>query len=113
MVGQLFAYVLTVSKSTLSGDQSDPNNYRVIKLTNCFSKLFTIVLNERLKSLADENSVLPAKFGFKKYYGCIDQVFILHSLVQRQITNKKTYIAALLIIGKHMTVQIEIDFGIS
>jgi len=72
------------------GDQSDPNNYRGITLTSCFAKLFTIVLNERLKSWADENSVLTdAQFGFKNNYSCIDPVFILHSLIQRQLSNKK------------------------
>ena len=32
------------------GDSSDPTNYRGITLTSCFSKLFTSLINERLKA---------------------------------------------------------------
>jgi hypothetical protein len=72
------------------GNQSDPNNYRGITLTSCFSKLFTVILNERLKQWAEENSILTdAQFGFKNKYSTVDPVFILHSLIQKQFENKK------------------------
>jgi len=88
------------------GDQSDPNNLRGITLTSCFSKLFTIVSNERLKLWADENSVLTdAQFGFKNNYGCIDPVFILKlDDTETNVSNEeKKCIAVLWIIVKHMT----------
>ena len=72
------------------GNQSDPNNYRGITLTSCFAKLFTVILNERLKSWAEENDIMSdAQFGFKNNFSTVDPVFILHSLIQRQFQNKK------------------------
>ena len=32
------------------GDTSEPSNYRAITLVSCFGKLFTIIVNERLKN---------------------------------------------------------------
>ena len=49
------------------GSYDDPNNYRGITLISCFAKLFTSVLNNRLKKKwADDNDVSSdAQFGFK------------------------------------------------
>ena len=48
------------------GDITDPNNYRGITLISCFAKLFTSILNERLKQWAETNDILTdAHFGFK------------------------------------------------
>lgn len=48
------------------GNQSDPNNYRLITLSCCFLNLLTVMLSERLKRWAKENNILTdAHFGFK------------------------------------------------
>jgi len=72
------------------GSQSDPNNYRGITLTSCFAKLFTVILNIRLKSWAEENDIMSdAQYGFKNNFSTVDPVFILHSLIQRQFQKKE------------------------
>ena len=40
------------------GDQSDPANYRGITLISCFSKLFTSLVNERLKARSAKYDIL-------------------------------------------------------
>ena len=72
------------------GEYSDTNNYRGITLTSCFSKLFTVLINERLKCWANENSLLTdAQFGFKSNYSTVDAIFVLKSLIDRQLYAKK------------------------
>ena len=56
-----------------NGDQSDPSNYRGKALISCFAKLFTVILNNRLKEWADNNSVLTdAQYGFRSGLGTVD-----------------------------------------
>ncbi|WAR04043.1 hypothetical protein MAR_010601 [Mya arenaria] len=51
----------------------DPNNYRGITLISCLAKLFTTVINERLKKWANANDKLSgAQFGFKQKHGTSD-----------------------------------------
>ena len=38
-----------------SGSVSDMNNYRGISLLSCISKIFSKILNDRLRTWADEN----------------------------------------------------------
>jgi len=72
------------------GSQSDPNNYRVITLTSYFAKLFTVILNDRLKSWAGENYIMTdTQVGLKNNFITVDPLFILHSLGQKQLQNKK------------------------
>ena len=63
------------------GEINDPNNFRGITLVSCFSKLFTSVLNQRLKQWAVENdTITDAQFGFKANHSTVDAVLILTSL---------------------------------
>ena len=65
------------------GEINDPQNYRGVTLVSCLGKLFTYILNERLTSWAEENSVfLENQFGFRKSKSTVDCSFILHGLVQ-------------------------------
>jgi len=71
------------------GDISDPNNYRGITLISCFAKLFTSILNERLKQWAETNDILTdAQFGFKPNCSTVDAIFILNALIEKQFQNK-------------------------
>ena len=72
------------------GDITDPNNYRGITLISCFAKLFTSILNERLKQWAETNDILTdAQFGFKPNCSTVDAIFILNALIERQLQNKE------------------------
>ena len=72
------------------GDLDDPNNYRGITLISCFAKLFTSVLNERLKTWAqDTDNNIDAQFGFKSIHSTIDAVFILKYFIDRQLMSKQ------------------------
>jgi len=65
-------------------------NTGMITLTSCFAKLFSVIFNERLKSRAKENDIMSdAQFGFKNNFSTVDPVFVLNSLIQRQLQNKK------------------------
>lgn len=72
------------------GDFDDTNNYRGITLISCFAKLFTSILNKRLKKWADETDIsTDAQFGFKANYSTIDAAFILKYLIDKQLQAKK------------------------
>ena len=72
------------------GDRSDPNNYRGITLTSCFAKLFTSLINERLKIWSVKYDVISdAQFGFKANFSTVDAIFLLNSFIQKQFRDKK------------------------
>lgn len=72
------------------GDSSIPSNYRGITLVSCFGKLFTIIVNERLKKWALQNDIISdAQFGFKADYSTVDAIFILESFISKMIRDKK------------------------
>ena len=71
-------------------DVNNPDNYRGITLLSHMSKLFTSILNERLLSWGDLNSVVTdAQFGFKPGSGTRDAIFVLHSLISKTLMEKK------------------------
>lgn len=73
----------------------DVNNYRGVTLISCFGKLFTSVLNNRLKSWALKYEKLTdAQFGFKTNHSTSDAIFVLHNLVQMHLDDKKRIYAA-------------------
>ena len=72
------------------GSLSDTNNYRGITLVSCFGKIFSSILNERLQNWATENAAnTDAQFGFKSKHSTVDAIFILNSLIERHLNNKK------------------------
>lgn len=72
------------------GDVNDPNNYRGITLVSCFAKLFTTILNNRLKQWSLDNEVITdAQFGFKSNYSTIDAIFILKHLIDTHIQSRE------------------------
>ena len=95
------------------GDISDPNNYRGITLISCFAKLFTSILNERLKQWAETNDILTdAQFGFKPNCSTFDALFILNALIENSFRIKINYIVAILTTGRHMTSSIAVNYGV-
>ena len=72
------------------GDPRDPNNYRSITLVSCFGKVFTSILNRRLKLFDEEISLIsPAQAGFRKFHSTVDNIFILQLLINLYLLKKK------------------------
>jgi len=68
------------------GDLNDVNNYRGITLTSIFSKIFSIMLDNRLRKWAENNNKLTDfQFGFRKEKSTVDCVFILQSIINKII----------------------------
>ncbi len=64
-------------------------------------KLFTAVLNNRLKCFTEENNIIgEEQLGFRNSYSTIDGAFILHSLVQIMQQRNKTLYAAFIDLQK-------------
>jgi len=55
---------------------------------SCLSKLFNMVINNRLVDVFDKQ-IKPQQFGFKKNSRTSDGVFVLKSLVNKYVNNKK------------------------
>ena len=73
------------------GDNKDPSNYRPITLTSCISKLFSIILNERLSKYI-ENIINPNQGAFLKGSSTTNHLFALHSLIEYSKCIKKNVI---------------------
>jgi hypothetical protein len=71
------------------GDVGNPENYRPVALENSSFKLLTNILNARLAKWAEARNVIPEyQNGFRSERGCIDNIFIINSLVELT-TNQK------------------------
>ena len=75
------------------GDPSDPSNYRPITLLSCFGKLFTAIINTRLKKYAENfERISFSQAGFRPGYSTTDNIFILKFLIDfMQASKKKLY----------------------
>ena len=72
------------------GARDDPNNYRGISLLPCLSKIFCKVINNRLVKFAESNSLqYEEQAAYRKGYSTIDQIFVLQTLVQKQLCKTK------------------------
>ena len=70
------------------GSQDDVNNYRGITLLSTLGKLFTSILNNRLKTWAEEYHVyVEAQAGFRASMGTTDNIFVMHGVIN-QLLNK-------------------------
>ena len=64
------------------GDLSDANTYRGITLTSIFSKIFYIMLDNRLRKWAESNDIIhDCQYGFRQRRSEVDLIFILSSIV--------------------------------
>ena len=77
------------------GDLNQVDNYRGITLLSTLSKLFTRILNNRLVGWAERYHIyVEAQSGFRKSMGTIDNIFILHGVINHLLNeNKKLYVA--------------------
>ena len=83
-------YVIPLHKK---GNKNDPNNFRGITLLSVLGKLFTRIINNRLKNWAEFYHVyIEAQAGFRSHMGTVDNIFVLHGLITHIINNgKKLY----------------------
>ena len=69
-----------------SGNKHDPANYRGICINSCLGKLFTSVLNTRLKNhVLDQNILHQAQIGFLPDHRTSDHIFTLRTLVDKYV----------------------------
>ena len=77
------------------GNNSLCSNYRPISLTSLVSKLYTGILNNRIKQYLDYNDILcNEQGGYREGYAPIDHIFTLYSCIHRQfVKDRKLYVA--------------------
>ena len=75
-----------------SGDLSDPNKWRGINLMDVCSKIFSIIMNDRLYILLGQHGV-KSQFGATSNIGCCDGSFTLKTLLtQRKEHNQESFV---------------------
>ena len=73
-----------------SGSTQDPNIFRGIALINTMYKIFSIILNKRLYSWAEENEKLDeAQAGFRAGYSAVDNIFSLSAVSQKYLSKRE------------------------
>ena len=64
------------------GDPKVAENYRPITILSCFGKLFTQIINDRLKEFSENfNLVEDCQAGFHRNFSTADNLFTINSLV--------------------------------
>ena len=72
------------------GNLNDVNNYCGITLLCTLGKLFTRILNNRLRDWAEMYNVYrEAQAGFRKKMGTTDNIYVLHRIINHMINNGK------------------------
>ena len=72
------------------GELDDPNNFRGITLNSCLSKLFTMLLNDRLTTFCDNMGLINYnQIGFRKGFRTSDHVFTLKTLIDQSFKRKE------------------------
>lgn len=75
------------------GDRNNCENYRGISLLNTSYKLYTKMINERLKTITEE-IILEEQNGFRKGRSCNDNVFTIKQIIEkRREFNQETHLA--------------------
>ena len=87
------ALIVPIPKS-FNNDPRVPLNYRGISLLNCMYKIYSSVLNARIRKYLEQNQLLAdEQNGFRANRSCIDHVYSLHSIIKNKINNNKSVFA--------------------
>ena len=75
------------------GDLNNAENYRGITLLSCLGKLFTSILNNRLKEWSENNDIINQfQYGFRTQRSTVDAIYILQGIIDIFIhTSKPMY----------------------
>ena len=75
------------------GDTQNPENYRPITLFSCLGKVFTAIINNRLKDYSNDKHILSdVQAGFRKGFSTSDNMFIINALIDiLKSRNKKLF----------------------
>ena len=72
------------------GSRDEPTNYRGITLLNVIGKSFNSIILSRLTELAEERALIPeSQFGFRKNRSTTDCIFVLNTIVEMSLNNRK------------------------
>ena len=72
------------------GDLTNVNNYRGITLTSIFSKIYSLILEERLRTWTENNNIIDdSQFGFRKNKSTVDCIYILQAIINKQLSGKR------------------------
>ena len=77
-----------------SREIENPENYRGIAINSCLSKLFNLLLNNRLLCFINENNILKSnQIGFHKGFRTAGHVLTIKTLMDKYLSeNKKLYV---------------------
>ena len=102
LIRELFNFILVKSKVptcwkqglitpiSKSGEIYNPSDYRGVTVTSCLSKLFTLIVNERLVPFIDAKAILrPNQIGFRRKFRTSDHTFVLNTLLNSYFANGK------------------------
>ena len=84
-------FIVPIHKSDGCDDQS---NYRGITITSCVGRLFTSVINQRIKFVEKQRIVSHHQIGFKRSYRTADHIFCCKTLINKYLhKGKKLYLS--------------------
>ena len=84
-----------------AGDVSEPDNYRLIALSDVLGKLYRTVVQQALYQWTEDHHLLsPLQGGFRKGRGCAGQVFLLKEIAAARKARGLPTVALLLDIRK-------------
>ena len=64
------------------GDLSDPNNFRGISIVPLLSKLYALLLNNRLSPALEVNRLrADSQYGFRRHRGTVEAAFVLRAVL--------------------------------
>ena len=78
------------------GPKDDPDNYRGLAIGAAISKLYSMILLQRLESFITTRNILSVnQIGFRKEYRTADHIFVLKTLITKitRVKNKKLFAA--------------------
>lgn len=76
------------------GDATCPDNYRGIALLPTAAKPFSVVVCDRLEKWAEQNGFfIPTQSGFRKGLSCLDNIFMLDTIVRKYLREGRLYSA--------------------
>ena len=71
-----------------SGEKMDPDNYRGICVISCLSKLFLLILTQRLSSFVNTCKIINrSQIGFQNSKRTSDHIFSLKTIINKHVSS--------------------------